>query len=149
MPTLRIDAVRTVNQFGQNATLFNPISDALALTLDVFASGDLLALPSPSWSARVQVIDPVTNAVVVNRSWGGTFQWGQRFWISMGNNWGPPDQYTTIERWGLSWVALGIFGFRGVIKAYSSPGGGAGLQTVDAFFISKVKWFRAKEVFRL
>ena len=152
MPSLRITNLRTVNQLGQNATLFDPFSDALALTMDIAASADLLALPGPSWYAAFQIIHPHTDTVVVDQIWGGTFQWGQWFWISWGNNWGPPSDYTTIEKWGLSWVGAGIqgiFGFRGIIKAYSQPGGGAGLQSVDAFDVSPIRWFRAKELYRL
>jgi hypothetical protein len=75
MASLRITGVRTVNQLGQNATLFDPIGDALALTLDVAASADLLALPSPAWTASFQIIKPRSDTVVYEHTWGG-FQLG-------------------------------------------------------------------------
>ena len=104
MPSLCIAGARTVNQLGQNATLFDPFRDALALTLDVAASADLLALPSPAWTASFQIVRPRSDTVVYEHTWGGYFNWGQWFWISVGNNWGPPADYTTIERFGLSWA---------------------------------------------
>jgi hypothetical protein len=154
MPSLRITGVRTVNQLGQNATLFDPFGDGLALTLDIAASADLLALPSPAWSAAFQIIQPRTDTVVLEQTWGGSFNWGQWFWISLGNNWGPPAQYTTIQKWGLNWagsVSQSIFGFRGIIKASYIPTTppGSGWHAVDAFDVSPIRCFRAKEVYAL
>jgi hypothetical protein len=149
MPVLRINNVRTVNQRGENATLFHPFFDALALTMDVYASSDLLALPGAQWYAAYQLLDPRTETVAAQQTSSGTFQWGQWFWISKGNNWGPSPVYTTPEKWGLNWGGLGIFGFRGIIKAYSSPGGGSGLKSEDAFSVSVIRWIRIAEVFKL
>lgn len=149
MPFLRIDGLRTVNQSGQNATLFDPFGDALALTMDLHASADLLALPNAAWSAEFQIFDPHQHKVVVSTSWGGTFNWGQYFWIGKGNNWGPPSDYQTPERWGLNWNANSIFGFRGIVKAQYVPSPGSGWIAVDAFDVSAMHWFRVKEIFRL
>ncbi len=153
MPSLRITGVRTVNQRGENATLFDPISDALALMLDLAASADLLALPTPAWTASFQIIQPRTDTVVLEQTWGGSFNWGQWFWISLGNNWGPgPNDYTTIERWGLNWAGAAsqsIFGFRGIVKASYIPKPGSGWHAIDAFDVSSIRWFRAREVYRL
>lgn len=149
MPFLRITSLRTVNQQGQNATLFDPFNDALALTLDLQASADLLALPNAAFSAEFQIFDPHTHKVVVSTSWGSTFNWGQFFWISKGNNWGPPSAYTTPEQWGLNWIANSIFGFRGIVKAQYIPSPGSGWSAVDAFDVSNMRWFRLKEIFRL
>jgi hypothetical protein len=44
VPTLKITGVHCVNQNGQDATLFDPFTDALALTLDIYASADLIGL---------------------------------------------------------------------------------------------------------
>jgi hypothetical protein len=110
MPFLKIDGVRTMNQSGQNAALFDPFNDALSLTLDIHASADLLTLSVVSYTAEFQIFDPHTHEVVVSRYSGGPFAWGPYFWISMGNNWGPPASYQTPERWGLSWVTNSIFG---------------------------------------
>jgi len=58
------------------------------------------------------------------------FSFGQWFWISMGNNWGPtPGDYTTPQKWGLS---PGLYYFRGAIT----------VQNTNAFAISPNKWFR-------
>jgi hypothetical protein len=151
MPSLRIDGLRTVNQGGQDATLFDPFSDAISLTMDVTASADLLALNMASFTAYFQIFDPRLHTVVVNHVWGSTFNWGQWFWISAGNNWGPPSAYETASRWGLNWSANSIFGFRGMIKASYIPPAppGSGWSAVDAFDVSPFRWFRLKEVFSL
>jgi len=149
MPFLRIDGLRTVNQLGQNATLFDPFSDALSLTMDLHASPDLLALPNAAFSAEFQIFDPHTHTVVVSSSWGSTFNWGEYFWISKGNNWGPPSDYQTAEQWGLSWVTNSVFGFRGIVTAQYIASPGAGWTTVDAFDVSPMRWFRLKQIFRL
>ncbi len=149
MPTLKIRGLRTVNQNGQNATLFDPFGDALALTMDLQASADLLALPSAAFTAEFQIFDPHLHKVVVSSYWSTTFNWGQYFWISKGNNWGPPSAYTTAEKWGLNWTANSIFGFRGIIKAQYIPSPGSGWEAVDAFDVSDMRWFRLKEIFRL
>ncbi|MBM2618844.1 hypothetical protein JIG36_25120 [Actinoplanes sp. LDG1-06] len=149
MPFLKVEGVRTVNQSGQNATLFDPFSDALALVLDLSASADLLALPQASFSATFQIFDPHGNRVAVSTAYGSAFNWGPRFWISKGNNWGPPTAYQTAEKWGLSWSANSIFGLRGLVKAQYIPSPGSGWAAVDAFDVSPMRWFRVKEKFRL
>jgi hypothetical protein len=60
VPFLRISSLRTVNQLGQNATLFDPINDPLALTMDLQGSADLLALPNAPFTAEFQIFDPHT-----------------------------------------------------------------------------------------
>lgn len=149
MPFLRIDGLRTVNQQGQDVTLFDPFDDALSLTLDFHASPDLLALPDAHMSAEFQIFDPHLHTVVVHSYWGTYFNWGEYFWISKGNNWGPPSSYQTAEAWGLNWIASSVFGFRGIVRAFYTPSPGAGSVTVDAFDVSPMRWFRVKEVFRL
>jgi hypothetical protein len=88
MPFLRIDGLRTVNQSGQNATLFDPFGDALALTMDLHASADLLALPQAAFTAEFQIFDPHTHKVVVSTYYGSAFSWGEFFWISKGKQLG-------------------------------------------------------------
>jgi hypothetical protein len=149
MPTLTITGVRTVNQAGQNSQLFHPFNDALALTLDLQASADLLALPQAAFSAEFQIFDPHQHKVVVSTSWGSNFNWGPNFWISKGNNWGPPADYTTPERWGLSWIQNSIFGVRGLVKAQYIPSPGSGWTAVDALSVSAMRWIRIRELFRL
>jgi hypothetical protein len=144
MPTLTIRGLRTVNQNGVNATFFHPFFDALALTLDCHASADLLALPGPRFHAQFEILNPSTDIIVVNSGWSNPFAWGQYFWISMGNNWGPPGAFTTPEKWGIHPAAHGwneVFGFRGIIKAYSWQGEKGELE-VDAFDVSPIRWFR-------
>jgi hypothetical protein len=149
MPSLTIVGVRTVNQLGQNAKLFEPFSDALSLVMDLRASADLLALPTPSFSAEFQIFDVHLHKVVVSSFWGSAFNWGPNFWISKGNNWGPPADYQTPERWGRSWTANSIFGFRGIVKAQYIPSPGSGWRATEAFDVSPMRWFRLREVFRL
>jgi hypothetical protein len=70
-------------------------------------------------------------------------------WISLGNNW-DSSRYDTPYRWGLDWTPANtsIFGFRGLIKAYSWQGE-SGLQSLDAFDVSDIHWFRIKEIYML
>ena len=151
MPTLKISGLRTMNQHGQNATFFHPFTDALALVMDCYASADLLAMPAPRFEAQFEIINPSTDIVVVNSTWHHDLSWGQYFWISMGNNWGPPGSYTTPELWGIHPAAHGwneIFGFRGIMKAYSWQGA-SGEKEVDAFDVSPVRWFRVGRTARV
>ena len=76
MPFLRIGGLRTVNQSGQNATLFDPFGDALSLTMDLQASADLLALSNAAFTAEFQIFDPHTHKVVVSTYYGSAFSWG-------------------------------------------------------------------------
>ena len=152
MPTLSIKRVRTMNQEHVNATFFHPFEDALALVMDCFASADLLSLPSPMFDAQFEIINPSTDIVVVNQSWMHSLVWGQSFWISKGNNWGPSSaDYQTPEKWGIHPAAHGwneVFGFRGIIKAYSWQGEN-GQREVDAFDVSQIRWFRIGRTARL
>jgi hypothetical protein len=148
MPTLIISGMRTVSQSG-NSTLFDPYNDALSLVMDLQASPDLLALPSAAFSAEWQIFDPHLHKVVVSTYWGSLFNWGPNFWISKGNNWGPPTSFQTPERWGLSWSANSIFGFRGIVKAQYIPSPGSGWRATEAFDVSGMQWFRVREVFQL
>ncbi len=141
MPTLKITSVRTLNQNG-NCTVFDPFLDALCLKMDVTASSDLLSLPHPTFEATFQVINPMTDTVIINEPFNGNLQW-PAFWLSMGNNWGPPGDYDTPKKWGLHPVYWGwndIFGFRGIIKAYTQEGE-SGTRAADAFDVSSVHWF--------
>ena len=145
MPTLSINSIRTMNQAHVNATFFHPYFDALALVMDCYASPDLLAVPGPRFHAQFEILNPSTDVIVVNQGWAHPLAWGQYFWISMGNNWGPsPADYTTPDKWGIHPALHGwneVFGFRGIIKAYSWQDD-KGLQTIDAFDVSEMRWFR-------
>ena len=70
----------------------------------------------------------------------------------MGNNWGPsPNDYTTPEKWGIHPAAHAwneVFGFRGIIKAYSWQGEN-GQVDLDAFDVSETRWFRVGRTARL
>ena len=152
MPTLSIRGIRTMNQAHTDASLFHPFTDALALVMDCFASSDLLALPNPMFHGQFEIINPSTDVVVVNEGWWHALSWGQYFWISMGNNWGPsPNDYTTSEKWGIHPAAHAwneVFGFRGIIKAYSWQGEN-GQVDLDAFDVSEIRWFRIGRTARL
>ena len=66
MPSLRIQGLRTMNQSGMNAFLFDPFADALSLTLDLYASPELRALPEASFTAEFQIVDVHTHKVVTS-----------------------------------------------------------------------------------
>ncbi len=144
MPVLRIQSVQTRNQDGEDATFFHPFLDALALKMNCYASADLLALPNPRFHAQFEIINPSMDVVIVNKGWANPLSWGQYFWISMGNNWGPSGSYTTPHKWGIHPAAHGwneVFGFRGIIKAYSFQGENGEID-IDAFGVSEIRWFR-------
>ncbi|HYA25553.1 MAG TPA: hypothetical protein VEF05_15425 [Terriglobales bacterium] len=151
MPTLTIQRVETVNQYGENVVLFDPHNDALSLKMFVLASDDLLITGSEEenesvsagFQAVFQIIDALTNDVILNEVWESGFLWGRSFWISMGNNWGPTqNDYTTPERWGLATNkrGSGIFGFRGIIRQLQELEA-TFVVTSDAFGISDIRWF--------
>ena len=149
MLSLTITRAYTASQNGPT-TLFHPFGDALTLVLTISASADLMAVQNPRWEAAFQIIEPRTNQVVVHESWFDAFHWGPNFWISKGKNWGGGN-YDTPHAWGLDWTpnsSEAIFGFRGLIKAYSWRGE-HGLESLDAFSVSEIHWFRVKEVYSL
>jgi hypothetical protein len=146
MASLIIDSIRTMNQFGDNATMFQPFSDALTLTMDLTASPDLAAGTNAfgfSFEAIFQIIGAASDTVIVQQTWHHGFEWGRYFWISQGNNWGPaPTDYTTPEKWELTNFdpQVEMYGFRGIIKCYENLP--VGLRPLDAFDISPIRWFR-------
>lgn len=151
MPELTITSVHTASQHSSQATLFHPFDDALTLVMHLVASQDLMDVQDPHFEAAFQIINPRTNQVDIHQTWFHSFAWGRFFWISLGNNWGPSSSdYTTPYRWGLNWTPANtsIFGFRGLIKAYSWQGE-SGLQSLDAFDVSDIHWFRIEEVYML
>ena len=151
MPTLTIQDVGTINQSGEDTLLFDPHYDALSLKMVVVASDDLLITGvqeemqsvAVGFQAIFQIIDALTNDVILNEVWESPFLWGRSFWISMGNNWGPTqNDYTTPERWGLptNKSGSGSFGFRGMIRQLQAPEATFAVYS-EAFDISIIRWF--------
>jgi hypothetical protein len=128
--SLVINNARTANQSSGNVDSFRLTQDALALVMDVTASKYLVAL-GLKYDSIWQIVSAATNKVVkqvVNAN--QAFSFGQWFWISMGNNWGPTsNDYTTPQKWGLS---PGLYYFRGAIT----------VQSTNTFAVSSRKWFR-------
>ena len=153
MATIRITSLRTLNQYNQDVRFFRR-QDALSLTMFISASANLLTPPEPQanltipvFDAVFQIIDPLTDTVIVNERWEGhEFTWGGSFFISAGNWSGPSaSDYSTPERWGLS---NGIFGFRGIVLAYwvfAPEGGLIPIEGGSPFSISSIRWFRVDE----
>jgi len=104
LPTLTIQDVGTINQSGEDTLLFDPHYDALSLKMVVVASDDLLITGvqeemqsvAVGFQAIFQIIDALTNDVILNEVWESPFLWGRSFWISMGNNWA--RHRTTTQR---------------------------------------------------
>jgi hypothetical protein len=128
--SLVINNARTANQSAGNVDSFRLTQDALSLVMDVTASKYLVAL-GLKYDSIWQIVSAATNKVVrqvVNPN--QPFSFGQFFWISMGNNWGPTaGDYTTPQKWGIS---VGLHYFRGAIT----------VQNTNTFAISSRKWFR-------
>jgi hypothetical protein len=143
---LRITSVSTKNQHSHYISHFHPNEDALALRMDVTASEELLETEGSSFSALFQIVNVLTNTVVVNKMHPPQrFQWGPHFFVSEGNNWGP--NYTTPNDWGLwkpeYWQDGGsIFGARFIIKAYAELTDG--LHPLNTFDVSEMHWFRVE-----
>ena len=93
--------LRTASNVASNARTFRLRFDALALTMDLSATQDLLNL-GLTYDAMFQIIDPKTNQAR-STTWSRNlrFQHGQAWWISRGTNWGSSSEWTTPERWGL------------------------------------------------
>jgi hypothetical protein len=147
MLSLTITNAYTRSQKGIT-NLFDPYGDALVLVLHFSASADLMAVQKPCFQAAFQIIEPRTNQVVVHESYFDEFHWGPNFWLAMGKNWGGGN-YDTPHAWGLNWTpnsSEAIFGFRGLVKAYSWQGAN-GLESLDAFSVSDIHWFRVKEIY--
>ncbi|WP_224049382.1 hypothetical protein [Arthrobacter sp. NicSoilB4] len=142
MPQITITQVKTVNQRGENATLFNSVFDALSLEIHVRASADILALPNAAFTAEFQIFSPQNHQVVRNTYRSSAFNWGTNFWISVGNNWSPGPEITNPRDWGINHLFGDIFGFRGTITAQYIPRPGDGWSSLDAFDISPMRWFR-------
>jgi len=142
MPSITILSAETHNEFGET-TLFQGAIDALALVIVFQASADLMSMTEPMFQAIFEIIDPLTNQVVVSETWNMSpipiTPPGEVPWISSGNNWGPlPSDYSTPLKWGLTGPD-NIYGFRALIQAYANG------ESIDAFDVSDIRWFRVYE----
>jgi hypothetical protein len=128
--SLAITNARTANQSAGNVDSFRLTQDALTLVMDVTASRYLVAL-GVRYDSTWEIVSAATNKVVrLVSNPNQPFSFGQWFWISMGNNWGPtPGDYSTPQKWGLS---PGLYYFRGAIT----------VQNTNTFAVSARKWFR-------
>lgn len=129
-PTITITRSRTASNGVADRAEFRRTADALALTLDLTATQDLLDL-GLRYDAVFQVVDGRTNQVVRQvTTQNAAFSASRSFWISRGNNWGPtPGHFTTPERWGLG---TGLFFFRGIVT----------VRDTNTFSVSQPRWFR-------
>jgi photosystem II stability/assembly factor-like uncharacterized protein len=128
--SIQITRARTASNGVGDKDTFRLTQDALALTLDIAASPELVNI-GQHFDALFEIVNSQTNKVVAS-VWfnNGAFQWGQFFWISEGNNWGPaPSDYSTPQKWGLT---PGIYYFRGTIL----------VQNANAYAVSPRRWFR-------
>jgi len=148
MPTGKITDLRIWNQNGEDATLFNALEDAISLVISVDLSNDLISDLSTQYQVDFQLIDALTNSVVVNAA--ETYQVPESWpywWFSAGNNWAPP--YTTAERWGLTWFSSpSVYGFRAILTA-SILKGEDGWEMLDTLDVSDVRWFQLQPEFYL
>lgn len=149
MPTLSIRGTPLWKHNFETAPakLFNPFTDPLALIIDCSASTALLQLPQPSMIAQFQIFDVLTDAIVFSQAYRFPLHDGPTFWVQLGNNWDPPH-YQTAETMGLTNYPGEVFGFQGVIKAYSFQGAECQV-TLDAFDVSSINWFRLMVVGKL
>ena len=88
--------------------VFSGISSAICISMDVHISPDLWAFAANNQTrieAKFMVLDPLNHTVI----WSGTWPHallrslgGPDFYLSVGNCWGPPSDYTTPEQMGLN-----------------------------------------------
>lgn len=127
--SLQISSVRTASNGTGDKPTFQHTTDALALTIDVAASPDLINL-GEQFDAVYQIIDAKTNKVVKQVTQTMNFSWGQFFWISSGNNWGPAaSDFTTPQKWG---IGPGVYYFRAALS----------VRNTNVFAVSSRKAFR-------
>lgn len=160
MPSLKISQIGMYNQSGAVATLFNPF-EGMSLFLGIEVSADILAIPSAFLLVEFQIVDAKTNLAVVNeeakvlayrprRSGGAVIgpKPGPNVWVEMGKIDGNPSEYTSADKWNLSWGQNSIFGFRGMVAAhYDGTSGDFGV--IDALDVSPFYWFHLEPVFTL
>ena len=140
MASVKVTDVQVWNQNGQDATLFDPFFDAISLAAGVNLSADLTANAAVRYFVDFQLIEALTNKIVVNSF--QTYQLPENWpswWFTAGNNWDPKN-YTTAKAWGFWWPHPAVFGFRAVLTVAIWTGGG--FQTVDALDVSPVRWFQ-------
>jgi hypothetical protein len=145
MSTLKITDVQVWNQNGANATLFHPLTDAISLAVSVDISADLTADLNTRYGVYFQLIHALTDEVVVNsaQQYALTEDWPY-WWFTAGNNWGPPSDYETAQKWGLILPPPVVFGFRAILVASSLEADG--YHAVDALDVSPTRWFQLRGV---
>lgn len=127
--SLQISGLRTASNGVGDQPTFRHTADALALTIDVSASADVINL-GEQFEATYQIINAQTNKVVRQFTQTLNFSWGQFFWISSGNNWGPtPADFTTPQKWG---IGPGTYYFRAALA----------VRNANVFAMSARKAFR-------
>lgn len=116
--TISVAGMSTNSQAGAQNT-FLRTSDALAFVMSISAGSDLVSA-GYRFNAYFQVVEFNTNNVVIHRAWNNNnaFSWGTDFWISLGNNWGPPANYETPAKWGLN---VGLYMLRGIVEVVGHP----------------------------
>ena len=108
-----VTRVKTRSQRGDTQS-FRHDEEALVLVIEVAASEAILQ-SGHRFHANFQVIDWASNAVKRdNWSRDLKFEWGPRFWLSEGNDWGPASEdYTTPAVLGLE---RGLYAFRALLE---------------------------------
>jgi len=129
------------NQNGDDATLFDYIQDAISFVADIDLSPNLTKDLTNNYQVDFQVIEAVTNHIIVNsvQVYQITEDWPM--WrCSVGNNWATPYS-TAYNTWGLDeFNEPPIFGFRAILTAFG-PGNGP---QIDAFDVSSIRWFQIR-----
>lgn len=111
-PRIWFRGLRTASAGVSDRRTFRRTVDALALTLDLSATPDLVNL-GLTYDAMYQVLDPRTN-LPVRTDWSRNLRFvhGTGWWISLGRNWGEASGWTTPARWGLG---PGLWRFRATV----------------------------------
>jgi hypothetical protein len=141
MASLKIDDLQIWNEAGEDTTLFNSPNEAMSFAVSVDLSPDLTADLTYNYQLTIQVIEALTNQVVLD--WTSLYQIPENWhgwWFTQGNNWGPV--YTTAKSLGLmSRLPPRVFGFRAILQAWRwTPPYGATF--ADALDVAGLRWFQ-------
>jgi hypothetical protein len=110
---IRVVGLRALSRNGEQS-VFQLHTDALKLVIDLAASDEWVN-SALRFDADFQLVDMLSGRVRLD-IWSRQLrvQWGNLFWIALGNNSGPdPRHFTTPAIWGLD---SGLYIFRGLIE---------------------------------
>jgi hypothetical protein len=135
MPSVQINAETLNAATGESASLFNPFSPNLRLSITYTLSPDFAAMANVTVEVVFQLINFHTNQVFFHNP-------GQHPVPAGGTLGGSFYDINPSNTAGMQWTTgADIFGFRGAVAVLESNG-----MNVDAIAVSDIRWFRLEDV---